>query len=224
MKLAKKLCSVIVACGMAVSASASVINYDVDFDTATIEGMSRQNDSQSNYLVQNNDVMRLYTDSWFAIDLADTFGLNAVNLDDPHTDYTLDFQFRLFQRSADGGGPRGLPTTLPEIGGLFFADFSAGQTDAVSSRSFNLVGTQSWGLDDFSYTSNRWQQFSIDLDDYLSGTFTHIVLVNDCDSNCNNTQVRFKNMTLSEVSAPTALSLVVLGLGITGWRRHRRFV
>lgn len=225
MKLARKLCSVIVACGMAASAHAGVINYDVDFDTATFEGMSAQNNSDSNYFVQSNGAIRLYSDSWFAIDLEDTFGLSSVNLDDPLTSYTLDFKFRLFQRIGDGGLQGGLPTSLPEIGGLFFADFSAGQTDAIASKSFNLVGTQDWwGLDDFSYTNNRWQSFSIALDDYLSGSFTHIVLINDCDQGCNDVQVRFRDMTLSEVSAPTALSLAVLGLGITGWRRHRRSV
>ena len=224
MKLARKLCSVIVACGMAASANAGVINYEVDFDTATFEGMSRQNNVDSDYFVQNNGAIRIYSDSWFAIDLEDTFGIDSVNLDDPLTNYTLDFKFRLFQRIGDGGEARGVPTSLPEIGGLFFADFSGGQTDAVSSQSFNLVGTQNWGLDDFSYTNDRWQRFSIELDNYLSGSFTHIVLVNDCDIECGNTQVRFRDMTLSEVSAPTALSLAVLGLGITGWRRHRRSV
>ena len=63
MKLARKLCSVIVVCGMAASANAGVINYDVDFDTATFEGMSRQNNGDSDYFVQNNGAIRIYSDS-----------------------------------------------------------------------------------------------------------------------------------------------------------------
>ena len=88
MKLARKLCSVIVACGMAASANAGVINYEVDFDTATFEGMSRQNNVDSDYFVQNNGAIRIYSDSWFAIDLEDTFGIDSVDLDDPLTNYT----------------------------------------------------------------------------------------------------------------------------------------
>lgn len=40
MKLVRKLCLVIVVCGMVVFVNVGVINYDVDFDIVIFEGMS----------------------------------------------------------------------------------------------------------------------------------------------------------------------------------------
>jgi hypothetical protein len=219
MKFRTKLITLVAGFWAASNVSATAISNDIDFSLLTLNGYERQNNANSaydTYSESTSSVLSLSNDSWFSLNLADTFGISSINIDDA-SDYVFSFDFSLVQTTTNGTS-----AYTPEISGLYFADFSSGTPNAISSQSFNLAGTQDWGLDDFIYTSDTWQTFSITLDDYISGKFTDIIFINDCDGYCGDVEVLFKNVTLSEVNAPTAISLALLGLGVMGWRRHRQ--
>ena len=47
---------------------------------------------------------------------------------------------------------------------------------------------------------------------------------NDCDLNagCGDMKTRFRNASITEVSEPGAMSLILLGMGLMGWRARRQ--
>ncbi len=72
-------------------------------------------------------------------------------------------------------------TLEAEISGVGFDNdnnISAGNT-------FKVFGTQNWGITAFdNYTgSSDWEHFTIDVGSYFTGTFSHLVFMNDDDGN-----------------------------------------
>ncbi|MEO0500646.1 MAG: hypothetical protein AAF205_08845, partial [Pseudomonadota bacterium] len=67
-----------------------------------------------------------------------------------------------------------------------------------SRQMFNLMGTESYGINDFDYTGNGdWQEFTISLGDYVRGDIDYLTFVNDDDRRGGGVG-EFANVTLSE--------------------------
>ncbi|MEG3768373.1 PEP-CTERM sorting domain-containing protein [Alteromonas sp. 14N.309.X.WAT.G.H12] len=202
----------------AFTAQADIINtYEIDFEN---QSLTAHQQSDGNYYTWNNagSVLSLQENAWYTLNLDDAFGIQSLDLDNANSSYQLSFEFRMKASNDD-------PAAYSEIAGIWLADFSGGEQNYDASRTFALAGTQNFGLDDFTYTSEpQWASFSITLDDYLSGLITDIVFINDCDASagCNDMTVRFRNASISEVSEPTAMSLILLGIGFMGWRARRQ--
>ncbi|MBU2978037.1 PEP-CTERM sorting domain-containing protein [Alteromonas sp. C1M14] len=199
-------------------AQADIINtYDIDFENQTLTAHG-QNDGSYSTWDNGGSVLNLQENSWFVLNLEDAFGIESLDLNSADSQFELSFDFRMQATGND-------PLAYSEIAGIWLADFTKGEQDHDASRTFSLAGTQGFGLDDFSYTDDsQWQSFSFTLDDYLSGLVTDIVFINDCDASngCNDMTVRFRNASISEVSEPTAMSLILLGVGFMGWRARRQ--
>lgn len=202
----------------AFTVQADIINiYDIDFEN---QALTAHQQNEGNYYTWDNagSVLSLQENAWYTLNLDDAFGIQSLDLDNASSSYQLSFQFRM--KAANGD-----PAAYSEIAGIWLADFSSGEQNYDASRTFSLAGTQNFGLDDFTYSSEPlWESFSITLDDYLSGLITDIVFINDCDASagCNDMNVRFRNVSISEVSEPTAMSLILLGIGFMGWRARRQ--
>lgn len=198
------------------TANAGIINsYDIDFSAQTLTAHQQNGGSYTTW-DYNGSVLNLKEDAWFTLNLNDAFGISSLDLDNVSTNIELSFEFRTKANSTD---------SYSEIAGIWLADFSGGEQNHDASRTFNFEGTQNFGLDDIAYTgAGSWETFTIKLDDYMSGIITDIVFLNDCDANagCNNLDVRFRNASISEVSEPTAMSLILLGVGFMGWRARRQ--
>ena len=67
---------------------------------------------------------------------------------------------------------------------------------ASSNRVFKLIGSQNWGIDDFSYNGGN-QSFSIPVGQYFTGSGYRLILVNDKDAGTQNNQTSISNIRLS---------------------------
>ena len=179
------------------TANAGII--EVDFTALDEAGdfneVVKQNEGTINVV---DDVLTLSTNSWFSVDLIDAIGVNSLNFDNT----ILSFDF--------------MTTGTAEISGI-----ATSNTDLISSKNtFNLLGTQDWwGLDTITYNDiNNWVHFDINLSDYMSGDFSKLMFVNDCDFCLGDVTTSFKNMTLtsSQIPEPTTLALFALAaFGLT---------
>ncbi|MBU3022281.1 PEP-CTERM sorting domain-containing protein [Aestuariibacter sp. A3R04] len=198
------------------TAHAGIINsYDIDFSALPLTAHQQNSGSYSTWDF-NGSVLNLKEDAWFTLNVNDAFGIASLDIDNASTNIELSFDFRVKANSAG---------SYSEIAGIWLADFSGGEQNYDAGRTFNLDGTQNFGLDDIAYTNGEsWQTFTIKLDDYMAGIITDIVFINDCDASvgCSDMNVRFRNASISEVSEPTAMSLILLGMGFMGWRARRQ--
>lgn len=219
MKFSIKAAALVTTFFAAFSSNADVIStYDIDFATADLE--AHQQNSNSTYDVYTNGVLNLRENAWITLNLFDTFGISELDLDNGATSYNFTFDIRVLP-----GARNPNPNPFTEIAGVWFADFTNGEQNHDASRTFNLAGTQNFGIQDLEYTNApRWETFSINLDDYFSGVITDIVFINDCDLNagCGDMKTRFRNASITEVSEPGAMSLILLGMGLMGWRARRQ--
>jgi hypothetical protein len=190
-------------------ANAGVINqWDIDFTAQNAAGKFKITDKQgATSMSVIGDVLTLNKNSWYYLNLSDAIGETSLDLDLIDTILSFDF----------------ITSGIPEISGIQISDV----TEASSKNAFNLIGTQNWGLDNFSYNDiNQWVHFDINLSDYLNGSFSNIMFINDCD-NClsSNVDVSFRNMTLTQASAlppaapatvPEPSTLAIFALGMIG--------
>lgn len=215
MKFSIKAAALVTTLFAAFSSNADVIStYDIDFQTAALEAHQQ---SGGNATVFANGALNLRENAWVTLNLFDTLGISELDLDEGSTAYNFSFDMRVVP-----GANNNYDT---EIAGLWFADFSGGEQNNDPDRTFNLFGTQNFGIQDIVYSdAPRWESFSINLDDYFSGIVTDIVFINDCDevSGCGNVRTRFRNATVTQVSEPGAMSLILLGMGLMGWRARRQ--
>lgn len=221
MKFSIKTAALLTGFCAAFTANANIISsYDIDFAAQTLTAHQQSGTSNYGTWTNNGSVLNLRENSWFTLNLDDAFRIQSLDLDNSASDILLSFEFRMTP-----GNNNTNANPYSEIGGIWLADFSAGEQNNDASRTFALGGTQNFGLDDFTYTSEpAWETFSITLDDYMSGLITDIVFINDCDaaSGCGDMKVRFRNASITEVSEPTAMSLILLGIGFMGWRTRRQ--
>lgn len=202
----------------AATANADIINtYDVDFATQPLVAHQQNGGTYGQWTNNRGSVLNLNENAWFTLNLNDAFGIANLDLDNTDSSFVLSFDFRALNNAN--------PSAYTEIGGIWLADFTNGETDNDASRTLKLEGSQNFGLDVLEYTKDpKWQSFSIDLDTYMSGLVTDIVFINDCDkgNGCGDIDVRFANVKITEVSEPTAMSLILLGVGFMGWRARRQ--
>lgn len=86
---------------------------------------------------------------------------------------------------------------LGEIQGIGFDNDSTVNTGEAI---FNLVGSQSWGIQDYQYTGNgNIQKFSIPIGQYLTGEW-QLVIVNDSDEAPDDSTLTVSNVYICEVS------------------------
>jgi hypothetical protein len=196
-------------------ANAGIINqWDIDFATLETAGNFNVNSGQGATSMTvtadpiGGDFLTLMQNSWYYLNLSDAIGENSLDLD--LIDTTLSFDFKT--------------SGTPEIGGI---QISIGTNAAYSPGAFNLIGTQNWGLDNFSYDNTdigSWVHFDINLSDALNGNFSNIMFINDCD-NCSNSNVNvsFRNMTLTQVQVPVPEPsiLAIFALGLMGLASRR---
>lgn len=218
MKFSIKAAALVTTLFAAFSSNADVIStYDIDFSTAELQAHQQNGGT---YNVFDNGALNLRENAWVTLNLFDTFGISELNLDDNATSYNFSFDMRVL-----AGARNTNPNPYTEIAGIWFADFSNGEQINDASRTFSLAGTQGFGIQDFVYSNEpRWESFSINLEDYFSGIVTDIVFINDCDavSGCGDMKARFRNASVTEVSEPGAMSLILLGMGLMGWRARRQ--
>ena len=173
------------------TANAGVI--DIDFTALAAAGdiNSVKNQDVGSYDVVD-DILTLGTNSWFSIDILDIVGDNSID----YANTVLSFDF--------------LTTGTAEIAGVAASAIKY----ADIHKSLNLIGTDNWGIQDIEYTDvNEWVHFDISLDEYMTGDFSKIVFINDCD-NCDGLDITasFKNMSIVDVPEPATLAIFALGL------------
>jgi len=82
--------------------------------------------------------------------------------------------------------------SIGEIHGLAFYN-----TNAIdSSKTFQLTGTQNWGIRDFSYTGNgAWQSYTIPVGEFFTLSNTDLIFVMDDDGNSTGNS-SFRNIQI----------------------------
>jgi hypothetical protein len=69
-------------------------------------------------------------------------------------------------------------------------------------RTFQVAGTQTWGLQDYrNYSGGDWTSYRIPVGEYVTGSMQYLVLVNDHDVSRPSAQGAFRNVRLSEPSS-----------------------
>tara|TARA_R110001599_G_scaffold210060_1_gene407314 strand:- start:300 stop:962 length:663 start_codon:yes stop_codon:yes gene_type:complete len=197
-------------------ANAGIINqWDVDFAALNNDGkFNAATIQKSTSFAVNGDVLTLNHNSWYYVNLADAIGVSSLDLG--LLDTTLSFDF--------------MTSGTPEISGVQISDVS--HHDITGA--FNLIGTQNWGLKNFSYSDiGQWVTFEINLSDYFSNdtstkAFSTLMFINDCD-NCSNSNidVSFRNMSITQSSdqlaaqVPEPTTLAIFALGVIGLASRR---
>lgn len=75
---------------------------------------------------------------------------------------------------------------------------------ASSDRIFRLIGSQAWGIDNFSYTGNgQTQSFTIPVGNFYTGTGFGFVIANDDDASPAGNSVTVSNVVISNGATPT---------------------
>ncbi|MGB3723137.1 MAG: hypothetical protein WA979_10015, partial [Pacificimonas sp.] len=157
----------------------------IDFDAVTLDSYTRSQDVDDTAFATNGTTLTIDGNSWKK---------TAVDYD--VTDETiLTFSFR---SSIEG-----------EMQGIGF------DTDNAQSgkQFFQLFGTQSYGIDDLTYTGDgEWQTFEIRLGDYTSGEIEWLTFINDDDSTRGGIgDAEFRDVRLYEESSSSTASNITFG-------------
>lgn len=110
---------------------------------------------------------------------------------------------------------------IGEIHGIGFASSGENSPAAIEFTTFQLLGYQEWGIQDFridasNVTLNQTYSFSINVGSFFTGTFDRIVFVMDDDGNVGqaNGSANSQFSNVSVVSAPSALGIMLLSFGL----------
>jgi len=183
-------------------ASAAVVDFSALNESDSFNAATNQTVGSFSVI---DDILTLDHNSWFYIDVNDVIRDSSVDF----SNTTLSFDF--------------MASGTPEIGGIQVSN----STRSRNTNIFNLVGTQGLGINDFSYdTVNDWVHFDIDLSDFLTGTFSRITFINDCD-NCAglDVDVSFRNLTFTNLTESTSIpepsTLAIFALGLFGFAARK---
>ncbi len=156
----------------------------LNFKDFSIDSYGGKNDVSGTTAIEDGGAsLRLKGNNWKKIDLSYTVTANTV----------LEFDF---QSSSEG-----------EIHGIGFDN----DTKHQANRTFQLFGTQNWGLSEFAnYNSaSGAQRYVISVGEFYTGTFSNFFIINDDDANANAETV-LSNVRLYESDggplAPTAVA------------------
>lgn len=69
---------------------------------------------------------------------------------------------------------------------------------ASENRTFNLIGSQNYGIDDFRYDGSGTDTFSIPVGQYFTGSGYRLILINDKDSGTENNQTIISDVVLTD--------------------------
>ena len=165
---------------LSAGSNAGVATESVSFQEADVEsyGGGGQDISATVEILDDGDTLHLSGNGWKSIDFDYEVTPNTV----------LSFDFRT--------------DSLGEIHGIGFdSDASIGQ-----GHTFQLAGSQSWGLDVDSYTSadGEWQHFEINVGESYTGDFDRMFFVNDHDAGARDGESFFSNISVYESDAAPA--------------------
>ncbi|MCG8585776.1 MAG: hypothetical protein MI757_13805, partial [Pirellulales bacterium] len=158
----------------------------IDFSTATIQsyGAGQDNDNEDQDTASTIDTADTTTlaisgDGWKKVDYSYNVTENTI----------LEFDFS----SSDEG----------EIHAIGLDD-----DDVISAdRSFELFGTQDWGVDTYeNYSGSGTQHFVIPVGQFFTGAMDYVTFINDQDFGDQSAQSTFSNVQLYE-GEPPALSV-----------------
>lgn len=141
-----------------------------DFAAAAMSSFSNQ-DSASATVSRDEASLSLSGNSWKRFDL--DYDITSETM--------LSFSFR--------------STIKGEVQGI---GFDNGNNSLDHGEIFNLFGTQSYDIEDFSYTGGgEWQEFLIPLGEYLKGNYSHLIIANDDDAG-NGAALDFADVRIFE--------------------------
>jgi hypothetical protein len=165
--------------------SLSNLNLSIDgtSTSAALSSYSNQDIDSDAVLSNDDDTLTLTGNTWTKADLATGSSPNGYTITN---DTVLSFSF---DSSSEG-----------EIQGIGFDN-----DDEISSdKTFQLAGTQSWGLQDFnnSYVTGSGQQtYTIPVGEFFTGDFQYLTFLNDDDTPDNPLATdSFSNISLFEDS------------------------
>lgn len=184
----KAVISCVALLALPVFANASVINF------GTPVGYSPQDVSGSTTVSVDQQTISMEGNIWSAFAGSYEITTNTV----------ISFEFR-----SDSVG---------EIHGIGFDDDTMFDGMSTSGDFFQVAGTQtSFGNQDFNTYSNSglWEVFTINVGDFLTGTFNYLVFMNDADSVTDiSSQYRLVSITETSVNdvneAPFMVALTML--------------
>lgn len=118
---------------------------------------------------------------------------------------------------------------IGEVHGIGFASSGENNVIQIQDRTFQLLGVQTWGIQDFRINVNeivlgQIYSFDIDVGNFFIGTFDRIIFAMDSDGNHapnivdNKANSSFSNVSV--VSAPSTFGIMVLGFGLLLLRKR----
>jgi|GEM_PF-500924 len=152
----------------------------INFESVQFQSYGDGQDKKLAVSTQDNgNALQLSGNGWKKIDLPYTITANTV----------LSFQFK--------------SNTQGEIHGIGFD-----VDDSISKdRTFQLYGTQDWGIDAFSSyakSAGDWQTYSIPVGQFYTGDVSYLTFTNDHDISNPNAESQFRNLKVYETeSSPT---------------------
>ncbi|MEZ5329085.1 MAG: choice-of-anchor K domain-containing protein [Verrucomicrobiales bacterium] len=140
----------------------------IDFNNYAVNSHAGWQDQGSYSIQDSGATLYIKDNAWKEIDYNTTIAANTV----------LEFEFYSNKRG--------------EIHSIGFDTDS----ELSATRSFQVYGTQDWGIDDFqNYSSNDgWKSYLIPVGQYFTGSFTKMVFAADHDSNPGNARSKFRNV------------------------------
>ncbi len=144
----------------------------INFNDFTVQSYGANQDAGAYQIQQSGNVLYLENNAWKSIPLTYNISANTV----------LEFEFR--------------STRIGEIHGIGFDD----NETITSGLTFQLYGTQSWGIRDFkNYPGNgQWIRYVIPVGRYYTGRADRLFFVADQDAGLRNGNSYFRNLTIYE--------------------------
>lgn len=149
----------------------------IDFNANTISAYGSGQDNGTGAVYGTGEGVVITNNAWKSISLNYTVTANTV----------IDFDFG--------------STAQGEIHGI-----GLDNNDGISNNlTFQLYGTQNWGLSNFSYTSiGSWQSFSIPIGQYYTGSYDRLFFVCDKDASPTTSNSYFRNIVIHEGTCAAA--------------------
>lgn len=146
----------------------------INFEERQISSYGGEQDKKLAASTQDNgNTLKLSGNGWKKIDLPYTVTADTL----------LTFQFK--------------STSKGEIHGIGFDTNNSISKD----RTFQLYGSQSWGIDTFkTYSSDQWQTYVIPVGQFYTGEFNALTFTNDQDVDNPKAESFFRNVEISEQS------------------------